>query len=204
MERLALVVLAAGASTRMGHPKPLIELAGRPLLKHLLSVPLLEELGDVVVVLGYHSDAILPVVKHCERRHVINPEPDMGRTGSIQIGLRSISDQIEAVFVQPIDCPLVLPDTYRRLARERRDTDVAVPAFAHKTGHPPLLSVKLFSRILSAEPDRPLRDLLHAPDVTRQTVQDDDPGVLLNVDRPGDIEELKNVYADYQKRMKTC
>ena len=58
---IALLVLAAGRSTRMGSPKALVEHEGRPLVEHLLAPPLLREFGDVVVVLGHHADAVRPV-----------------------------------------------------------------------------------------------------------------------------------------------
>jgi CTP:molybdopterin cytidylyltransferase MocA len=113
--QFALIVLAAGRSTRMGKPKALVELDGRPLLAHLLALPLVRQFGEVLVVLGHHAEWLRPVVEACSCRHVINPEPDRGRTSSVQIGLRALSSELRGAFVQPVDCPLILPATYQTL-----------------------------------------------------------------------------------------
>ena len=116
LNRSALLVLAAGASSRMGCPKALIELDDRPILEHILTLPVLDELADVVVVLGHHAEAIGVVVDRCGRRSVVNPAPDRGRTGSIQTGLRALGAGIEGAFLQPVDCPLVGADVFRALS----------------------------------------------------------------------------------------
>ena len=201
-DRLALVVLAAGQSSRMGRPKALIELDGRTLLEHMLTRPVLDALGDVVVVLGHHADALRPIVERCNRRHVLNDEPDRGRTGSIQCGLQALRPDIEGVFLQPVDCPLVMPDTFHTLAGHLGEADVVIPTHHGQGGHPPLFAARLFEAIAAAGPDQPLRDILSAPDVSRGTIELDDPGVLLNVDRPEDLAALHELYAADPKRMK--
>ena len=191
---IALVVLAAGRSTRMGTPKPLVPLEGRPLLEHLLAAPVVREFRAVVVVLGHDAAAVLPVADRCGCRHVVNPDPDRGRTSSVQIGLEALGAPVGAVFVQPVDCPLVLPETYLALAGAIGPADVAVPQYRGHGGHPPLVSAALVPRVRAAGPDEPLRKLLEAPDVRRELVDVDDPGVLVNVDRPEDLPPLVAVY----------
>jgi molybdopterin-guanine dinucleotide biosynthesis protein A len=107
LDRSALLVLAAGASSRMGMPKALIELDDRPILEHILTVGLLDALADVVVVLGHDAEAVGAVAKGCGRRTVVNADPDRGRTGSVQTGLRALRSGIDGVFLQPVDGPLV-------------------------------------------------------------------------------------------------
>lgn len=201
-DRLALLVLTAGQSSRMGQPKALIELDGRPLLEHILTGPLLGELGDVVVVLGHHADAIRPIVERCNRRHVLNDEPDRGRTGSIQCGLQALRPDIEGVFLQPIDCPLISPSTFRSLAGHLGEVDVVIPTHNGQGGHPPLFASRLFEPIWAAGPDQPLRDILHAPGVSCCTIELDDPGVLLNVDRPEDLAALHKLYVADRQRLR--
>ena len=195
LSRCALVVLAAGRSTRMGSPKALVQLDGRPLLEHLLAPPLLRDFGDVVVVLGHHAEALRPVVGQLGYRREVNPAPDRGRTGSVQVGLSSVRAGMCAVFVQPVDCPVILPETYVHLAEAISSFDVVIPSYHGKHGHPPLVSAELLPRIMAAEPDEPLRDLLRGPDVRRRYIEVDDPGVLVNVDCPEDLEGLADLYA---------
>ncbi len=192
---LALVVPAAGQSTRMGSPKALVEFEGRPLLEHLLGPRLLREFGDVVVVLGHHADALRPIVDRCGYRHVVNPDPDRGRTGSVQAGLRALRASVRAAFVQPVDCPLILPETFLALAAAIGTDDVVIPSYRGKHGHPPLLSAKIIPRILAAGPDEPLRGLLQAPEARCRFVEVDDPGVLVNIDRAEDLVQLAALHA---------
>jgi molybdenum cofactor cytidylyltransferase len=191
----ALLVLAAGRSTRMGSPKALVELEGRPLVEHLLAPPLLREFGDVVVVLGHHADVLRPVVARLGYRHVVNPDPDRGRTGSVHAGLRMLRAAVRAVFVQPVDCPIILPQTYAALAAAIGSAGVVIPSYRGKRGHPPLLAATMIPRILAARPEESLRDLLQAPEVDCRLVEVDDPGVLLNVDRPEDLQRLASLRA---------
>jgi molybdenum cofactor cytidylyltransferase len=195
VSRCALVVLAAGRSARMGTPKALVELDDRPLLEHLLMPPLLREFDDVVVVLGHHAEALRPVVERSGYRYVVNPDPDRGRTGSVQFGLSTVRAGMCAIFVQPVDCPIILLETYLTLAEAITSFDVVIPSHHGKHGHPPLISAELFPRIMAAEPDEPLRGLLRGPDVRRRYVEVDDPGVLVNVDCPEDLQELADLYA---------
>jgi CTP:molybdopterin cytidylyltransferase MocA len=179
----------------MGVPKALVEFEGRPLAEHLLAPPLVREFGDVVVVLGHDAEAVRPVVARLGYRHVVNPDPDCGRTGSVHAGLGALGAAFRAVFVHPMDCPIILPETYLSLAAAIGPADVAVPVYRGNRGHPPLVSAKIIPRILAARPDEPLRDLLQARDVIRRLVEVDDPGVLVNIDRPEDLEQLRSLRA---------
>ena len=59
----AIVVLAAGASRRMGRPKQLETWQGQPLLRHVAATALEAQLGPVIVVLGAHADVVRPVIE---------------------------------------------------------------------------------------------------------------------------------------------
>lgn len=190
LDRTALVVLAAGAATRMGSPKALVTFEGRTLLEHLLSPHLLDRLADAVVVLGHHCDRVRPVAEQVGCRWVLNPDPDRGRMTSIQVGLAAIPPHTDAVFLQGVDCPLVRLATYERLAAQLGDADVSIPRYRGRDGHPPLISTRLLPAIVGARPDDSLRNILYSDDVRRTAVDVDDPGVLLNIDRPEDLSQL--------------
>jgi len=194
LDRIALVVLAAGASTRMGSPKALVTFEGRALLEHLLSPHLLDRLADAVVVLGHHCDRVRPVAERIGCRWVLNPGPDRGRMTSIQVGLVAIPPHIDAVFLQGVDCPLVRLATYEQLAAQLGGADVAIPRYQGCDGHPSLFSTRLVPRIVDVPADESLRNVLYSGDVRRITVDVDDPGVLLNIDRPEDLDQLAVVW----------
>jgi CTP:molybdopterin cytidylyltransferase MocA len=175
----------------MGRPKALVSLEGRTLLEHILSSTIVRQCGGVWVVLGHHADEIHPIAKRFGARCVVNPDPDRGRMSSIQIGLAALDASIDAAFIQPVDCPLVRPSVYTALSQHLEDHDAATPTREGRGGHPPLIARSLFGSIGTADGDAPLRDIFRAPGVDRVRVPVDDPGVLLNVNRPEDLLDLQ-------------
>ncbi|MDG1525567.1 MAG: NTP transferase domain-containing protein, partial [Candidatus Thalassarchaeaceae archaeon] len=84
------IVLAAGASTRLGQPKALVDVGGKPLIQYL--VERLENAGLKPVIVTRAELSVDILLALPERTVVINPNPDAGRTGSLQCGLKQILD----------------------------------------------------------------------------------------------------------------
>ncbi|HVM46201.1 MAG TPA: nucleotidyltransferase family protein [Candidatus Thermoplasmatota archaeon] len=185
-----LVVLAAGASTRMGAPKALSVLEGETALERIVRIA---HGMRVVVVLGEHHDAVLAALPALDVRWVRNPSPEMGRTGSLQRGL--LQARGRDVLVLPVDHPLVEPATLRLLAA--RPEPWVVPVHEGRGGHPLKLGEMGVAAVMSAPPATPLRDIpgMVGLQVTRVAVED--PGVLLNLDTP---EALGDALASRRQR----
>ena len=83
-------MLAAGASARLGQPKALVDVGGKPLVQHL--VERLENAGLEPVIVTRAELSVDILLALPERTVVINPNPDAGRTGSLQCGLKQILD----------------------------------------------------------------------------------------------------------------
>jgi len=124
MKRLAAIVLAAGRGSRFGGAKQLALLDGRPLVAHVLGAilaarPALVSLDEVVVVLGFHADAVERALepRASEKvRLVRNPDPGRGVASSLQVGLEALGPQIEGALVALGDQPLLLSGTVEALA----------------------------------------------------------------------------------------
>lgn len=183
-----VIILAAGASTRMGHPKALTPIGGDPALARMVRACEEAGLPPPIVVLGGHHDevrAALPILEG-RVRWARNPRPEAGRTGSLQVGLSGTGAQ--EILVWPVDHPLVAPATLRALVEAQGHW--VVPTFEGRGGHPLRLRGMAVSAVESAPAHVPLRDLppmvgLH---VTRLPVED--PGVLANLDTPEDLARL--------------
>jgi nicotine blue oxidoreductase len=180
------IVLAAGASSRMGRPKALIEVGGQPAVERVVATLRDGGAGEIVVVIGRHADEIRAGADLRGVRVVDNPDWARGRTSSVQRGLAALPPGTEWTLLALVDMPLVRADTVRALlAAPRDDADALVPVHDGRRGHPIALRRTLFARIAALGPDTPLHDVIRA--ARRAEVPVDDPGVLVDFDEPGDV-----------------
>lgn len=175
-----LIVLAAGASTRMGHPKALTRIGEETALARIVRAAAGMR---VIVVTGEHDEAIRAAHPGLAVRWVRNPDPQMGRTGSLQRGLAATRGQ--RALVLPVDHPLVRHDTLRALAS--RPEAWVVPTRGGRGGHPIKLGEMGVAAVMSAPPATPLRDIPAMVGLEATRVEVDDAGVLANLDTPQDV-----------------
>lgn len=180
------VILAAGASTRMGFPKALVRVGEETAVARACRQLAAEGCKDVAVVVGAHAAEIRPAVP-APGRVVVNTEWRLGRTASLKAGLRAVNPKSE-FLVWPIDHPCIADSTLHTLLGE--DGDIRVPTYQGRRGHPTVFGARLRDEVLGLEDDQPLHDVLHARPGRVEEVPVDDPGVLLNVDTPDDLKKL--------------
>lgn len=116
---LSGVILAAGGSVRMGLPKQILPLAGRPLLQHAIDAAAGARLDEIVLVLGHAAEAVraavtLPVSP--PTRAILNPVWEEGQSTSLRSGLKATDPRAAAAAVLLGDQPGVTPLLVRRVA----------------------------------------------------------------------------------------
>jgi molybdenum cofactor cytidylyltransferase len=99
------LVLAAGGSQRMGQPKQLLPVGGRPLLGVVVSHACASRLDEVVVVLGGHAEEIAATVDLGRARAVVNPDYAVGMSSSLKAGIAALGDEVRRVVVLLGDQP---------------------------------------------------------------------------------------------------
>lgn len=167
------IVLAAGWSTRMGSPKALTPIAGEPAVQRIVRA--CREAGLEVAVVAPPGVALPPL----DAQVLVNPDPDTGRTGSLQLALAGDT------LVWPVDHPLATSATARALLATPGEW--VVPTFRGKGGHPVVLRAGAVERVREARADAPLREALHG--ARRVDVPVEDAGVLANLDTPADVPD---------------
>jgi CTP:molybdopterin cytidylyltransferase MocA len=183
------LVLAAGAGTRFGRPKQLVELDGQPLLEHAIRALTASPAGRVVVVLGASADQVIARVDPQGADFVVCDRWDEGQSASLACGLAELSDS-EAVVVTLGDQPRLSPDAIRRVIAARAEGVDAVRAtYAGEPGHPVLLERRLFKPMRDVTGDHGARNLL----LSRPTreVACDDLGGGEDVDTPAQLDALR-------------
>jgi molybdenum cofactor cytidylyltransferase len=183
---IGAIVLAAGASSRMGRPKAAMTLdpQGPTFLDAILAS--LEASGVAAVRV-----VVRPGRKRRDVRDVVNPSPAAGMLSSVQCGLRALPDGLDAVFVWPVDHPLVLRATVDAMIAAWRTggAPIVVPTHGGRRGHPVLFAARVLPELFQADGPRGAAAVVHAH-ADRLELPVADPGVLHDVDTPEDYARL--------------
>lgn len=197
------VILAAGASSRMGRDKALLPWPAD--ITHPTSwrqtflgaaIDMLRPHTDlVIVVAGDNEAAIMPIVYSAGAFLITNPHPELGQFSSLQLGMHEVLNRgRDAALIALVDRPPVLPKTVEalRAAFEAAPDPVwsVVPQFEGKHGHPYAVGREMIEAFLRAPATSTARDVEHAQQghIFYQPVND--PQVCSNIDTPEDYQRL--------------
>jgi len=159
---LAAIVLAAGASARMGRPKLLLTYRGIPLLRRAVDAAAGGGCDEVLVVLGADREQYLPVLQGTPARVVHNPEFAQGMSTSIRAGIEALPEGTRAAIILPADQPFIDDGIIRRLIEMYRTSGKKIVACAYGgvRGVPVLFDRALFLELLLLEGDQGARQVL--------------------------------------------
>lgn len=105
--KIAAVVLAAGASTRMGQNKMLLELAGESVLRRAVRAARVAGLAPVLVVTGHQSERVAAEIEDLDCTLVHNPDHETGIHTSVRAGVAHLPEDVAATIVMLADMPFV-------------------------------------------------------------------------------------------------
>jgi len=184
---LAGLILAGGASQRMGREKALLAYQGETLGDRLIGV-LAGHCSPVIVVLGHHAEAIRAGLRRAGQAvFVVNESYVDGQLSSLQCGLAAVPEGAEGVLFLPVDYPAVQEATVAALigAFERRaGSPLVVPRYQGRRGHPVCCARELIPEFLALGRDSQARVVVHRHAHETRYVEVDDPGILRDVDDP--------------------
>ena len=193
---IAGIILAAGASSRMGTPKALLDYRGETFVGRLVRV-LQTKCSPVIVVLGYQADAIRPSVPKAAQI-VVNPDPSRGQLSSLQTALEAFPAEASGFAFIPVDSPAVSEETVTLLADtfEVREpsTLFVIPRHDGKRGHPVFATRPIAAELLALPPTAEARDVVHAHVDRTRYVDVEDTGIFADVDDPEAYRRLKEQF----------
>lgn len=196
--KVAAIILAAGASRRMGSPKALLRLGTETFLDRLIRV-YGETCESVTVVLGHDADTIRSGLAYAAgASFVVNPDPERGQLSSLQCGLAAVPEGSDAVAFSPVDYAAVQPGTIRAIAGALADSRavLAVPRCEGRHGHPVLFRAALAAEFLALPLTDTARDVVHAHADRTIHVDSDDTGTILDADTPEEYAALRKVFEE--------
>ncbi len=188
--KLAAIVLAAGLSKRMGAFKPLLPLADKPMIAHVLdALKAVDEIDSIYVVTGHDERRLREALQAWPIAFVHNAAYATGEMlSSVQSGLRALPDDVDAAVLALGDQPSVQAPTVRQLVRawmEKR-APLALPKYRGKRGHPLLLSMSLRAEILALGDGESLKTVVHRHLDQAVQIDVEDPAVIADLDTPDD------------------
>lgn len=116
-ERVGAVILAAGASTRMGRNKLMLPVDGQPMVRRTVQRALDAGLAPVVVVLGHEPERVRDALHGLAVTFAISPDPTGPTSASLHAGLRALDDTVSATLVLLADMVHITTEMMHTLVR---------------------------------------------------------------------------------------
>lgn len=195
---IGAVILAAGASQRMGQPKALLRIFDETLLDRVIRTAEAAGVDALVVAIGPPHGSMLQaqpwlLPANLRIHWAWNAHPERGMLSSLQTALPLLPPAVEGALIWPVDVPLVTATTVRTILQSRQTANresstmrPIVPTFQKNGGHPLWLPEMLFGETLALSTDLSLRTVMARHPPLRLEV--DDPEVTYDLDTPWDLE----------------
>ena len=188
---VALLLLAAGASTRMGRPKQLLPYHGRTLLRHAAETAVASGCMPIVLVTGALHNELLAEVTDLPIQAVRNANWESGMASSIQAGLAAVAPaQPRAVLIMLTDQPLVTPELLQQLVAQQQQTQapIVATAYADTLGVPALFAAAQFPALRQLRGAQGASRLIAG--LSAAVAHVSFPAGLLDVDTPAEYAAL--------------
>jgi len=192
---VAALLLAAGASRRLGQPKQLLKVNGETLLERAIRLVAESGASPVVTVLGAHFVEISAAVPPGDSIRVLNGQWEQGIATSIHAGIRAldaIAPQSPGVLILACDQPRLTADHLRAMNDAflaQPEPSIVASFYAGALGVPAIFPRSVFALLVNLKGDQGARKLLAQPPCALISI--DFPGGGIDIDTPADLARLQ-------------
>lgn len=190
---ISAVLLAAGESRRMVEFKQLLTFRGKTFVECAVDNLLASRACEVIVVTGHRETDLRNVLGERPVRFAHNSDFRDGMSSSIKRGVRAISGEARAVLLALVDQPQIGTDIFNRVidSYELLRPLVVVPSYGGKNGHPVVIDLSLKEEILTMDPSKGLREVVHAHADRLCRIEVETDSILKDFDYPEDYRRLR-------------
>lgn len=151
--KTAIILLAAGSSSRLGSPKQLIEFQGKKLIQKAIDEAKKSKADSLVVVLGWNPELIKTGFDSSQTSFVINESWEDGMSTSMQAGLRFLleKEQPDQVILMLVDQPFVDASILNQLIslKEKSGKGIVACSYSYTLGVPAIFDRAYFDEMLN-------------------------------------------------------
>jgi molybdenum cofactor cytidylyltransferase len=186
-----LILLAAGMSSRMGEPKQLLQVGGRPMVRHAAQAALMSDCKPIVVVVGAYEEQVRQALAGLPVIIAVNPDWREGMGSSIQAGIRALPETCAGGAILALaDQPLITARVYNDLLQRAEHTGKPVVAsqYADTVGVPVLFRRTFFPNLMALEPSQGCKGIILGHPAESLLV--DCPEAEVDIDNAADYHNL--------------
>lgn len=158
------IILAAGMSRRLGRPKQLLPIEGKPLIAHVVERALASRLDAVTVIVGHQAEAVRTAISSCDVTIMFNPDYAEGQSTSVIAGVNGVRTGTDAIVVLLADQPGICVATIDALivARREQRAPIVMTSYGDVRSHPVLFGVETFDDLRAITGDKGAREVIRA------------------------------------------
>lgn len=192
---IGIIILAAGASKRLGRPKQLLEFEGRTLLERITENALATDF-KTVVVLGANAEKIKTSIKNFPVETIENENWQDGMSSSIVAGLKyllEIRENLSAVIILLCDQPFIDKEIILKLIKTQETTNKKIIAgkYVETVGVPALFTKDVFDELLKLDRKKGAKLIIKNYAAQNEIATVSVPEAEFDIDTEADFERLK-------------
>jgi molybdenum cofactor cytidylyltransferase len=193
MNNTAIIILAAGNSSRFGSAKQLLQFNNKTLLQHAIDEAIDSGAEPIVIVTGAHANEVSKAIKNENVDIVLNEEWEEGMASGIVAGLKkaiTLNNDIENAIIAVCDQPFISSALFQQLYKVQNESvkHIVASAYANTIGTPVLFTQKYFDALMSLQGDEGAKKILLANKDDVSTI--DFPQGNIDIDTQDDYKKL--------------
>ncbi|MEG6522314.1 nucleotidyltransferase family protein [Desulfotomaculum sp. 1211_IL3151] len=194
---VSAVILAAGQAKRMGQPKQLLPLGGKPMVYHVAAAACGAKLLEVIAVTGAAGEQVGQVLTDLPLRISHNENWQKGQASGVRLAVQSLDPRARAVLFLLADQPLVDKQLINMLVKSYQDSgaSLVVPRWQNQRGNPVLFDLSHWrADLLQLTGDQGARGIIKAHPQCIHYVDIPSPEIFLDVDTPEEYQQMQKLW----------